>query len=205
MDEELRDRFKAIKRLECLMRASDEEEQKEIRKLELEFEQKYKIKFPEKNRTTLDIIVNNNMKKYDYIIGNPPWINFNDIGNIEYKEILKQYYIKYGLVKNLKEVLLGGSRIDLAALILYSVFLNNTKDTTICGYYLPLSLFLNDGASESFRSYTVGNKNFSLDYLYDFDGIKVFDGISTRFCFAQFSMSRKTKYPINYFISNENN
>jgi hypothetical protein len=42
MDEELRDRFKAIKRLECLMRASDEEEQKEIRKLELEFEQKYK-------------------------------------------------------------------------------------------------------------------------------------------------------------------
>lgn len=175
-----------------------------VEKFCTKFKLKYNIDFPQTNISINDIIVNNSKKKYDFIIGNPPWVNFNDIDNIEYKEVLKQYYVKYELVKNLKEVLLGGSRIDLAALVLYSVFLNNTTNSTVCGYFLPLSLFLNDGASDSFRNYAVGEKIFSLDCIYDFDGIDVFEGIATRFCFARFSISKKTKYPISYYISNEN-
>jgi len=176
-----------------------------INKFSSDFKEKYKMEFPQSNISSLDIIINNNKKKYDFIIGNPPWINFNDIQDEKYKELLKQYFIRYELVKNLKEVLLGGSRIDLAALVLYSVFLNNTKDSTVCGYFLPLSLFLNDGASDSFRKFSVGQKSFSLDYIYDFDGITVFEGIATRFCFAHFTMNRKTIYPISYYISNDDN
>ena len=42
MDEELRERFKALKALQDLIYDADEEEQKEIRKLELQYEEKYK-------------------------------------------------------------------------------------------------------------------------------------------------------------------
>ena len=42
MDSEIADRFKAIKVLQDDLRDADEEQQKEIRKLELQFEDKYK-------------------------------------------------------------------------------------------------------------------------------------------------------------------
>lgn len=42
MDEELRDRFKALKALQDICKELDEEEQKEIKLLELEYENKYK-------------------------------------------------------------------------------------------------------------------------------------------------------------------
>ena len=42
MDEELRDRFKALKSIQDYVHDFDDEEQKGIRSLEIEFEQKYK-------------------------------------------------------------------------------------------------------------------------------------------------------------------
>lgn len=42
MDEELKDRFKALKAIQDMVNDFDKEEQKEIRKLEVEFEKKYK-------------------------------------------------------------------------------------------------------------------------------------------------------------------
>lgn len=42
MDEELRDRFKALKAIQDLLQEADEEEQAQIRKIEIEFENKYK-------------------------------------------------------------------------------------------------------------------------------------------------------------------
>lgn len=42
MDAEIKDRFKALKSIQDLLQQADEEEQVEIRKLELEFELKYK-------------------------------------------------------------------------------------------------------------------------------------------------------------------
>ena len=41
LDDELKDRFKALKVIQNLLRQADDEEQKEIRKLEVEFEKKY--------------------------------------------------------------------------------------------------------------------------------------------------------------------
>ena len=42
MDEEIRDRFKALKSIQDMLGEADEEEQKEIKKIELEFEERYK-------------------------------------------------------------------------------------------------------------------------------------------------------------------
>ena len=42
MDNELKDRFKALKTIQDFVHEMDEDEQKEIRKLEIVFEEKYK-------------------------------------------------------------------------------------------------------------------------------------------------------------------
>jgi len=42
MDDELKNQFKALKALQDMLHDADEEEQKEVRKLELEYEEKYK-------------------------------------------------------------------------------------------------------------------------------------------------------------------
>jgi len=161
------------------------------------------INFPESNIFNTDIIQNNPDLQFDCIVGNPPWANFTDLED-SLKEELKPFFVSIGLVKNLKNVLLGGSRIDIAALILYTVFAKNTKSGSKCGFFLPISLFLNDGASDSFRNYRVGNTDFSLDKIHDFGDLEVFKGVGTRFCFATFTISQKSKYPIDYYIQSNN-
>lgn len=54
---------------------------------------------------------------YDIIFGNPPWQNFVDLPE-DYKMRTKRYFFEYGLVVNPQSLLLGGSRIDIAALII---------------------------------------------------------------------------------------
>jgi hypothetical protein len=159
------------------------------------FFHKFGLHFPKENIINADIIQGNPGLRFDLIIGNPPWANFNDLQPL-LKDALKPFFIKVGLVKSLKNVLLGGSRIDLAALVLFSVFSNNTNNGTRCGFFLPAALFLNDGASDSFRSYKIGNINFSLDQIYDFDDLNIFENVATRFCFATFTIGKITEYPI---------
>ena len=55
--------------------------------------------------------------EYDILFGNPPWANFTDLSN-SYKERLKPYFVAEGLVPDKKQVLLGSSRTDIAALVL---------------------------------------------------------------------------------------
>lgn len=50
MDDELKDRFKALYVLQETCKDLDEEEQKEIRKLELEYESKYKQIYAQRER-----------------------------------------------------------------------------------------------------------------------------------------------------------
>jgi len=79
------------------------------------FKQKYGIDLSS-NFTNEDIFALN-PRQYDLILGNPPWQNFVDLPE-KYKEKVKSFFLKYGLVKNHRDVLLGESRIDIATAII---------------------------------------------------------------------------------------
>ena len=158
----------------------------------------FDFKFPEDNLVICDIITNCPDKKYDILIGNPPWSNFAKLPS-DYKEELKKYYIKTGLVSNKKEVLLGSSRIDIAALIL-KIVLGKLLNKNGAGYfYLPLSLFSGDNAHAGFRNYQANNKNFSIEEVYEFRDTKVFEDIGTAYCAAKISVDRLQKFPVKYY------
>ncbi|MDR2792830.1 MAG: hypothetical protein LBB61_04080 [Treponema sp.] len=133
----------------------------------------------------------------DVLFGNPPWCNFSDLPR-EYKEFVKPFFLDYGLAPNKRKLLLGGSRIDIAALIIQKTITDNLIDNGIAVFFLPLSLFLNDGAHEAFRCFTAGNKRYALKAVYDFADKDVF-GISARSGLALFEKKAAYNKEIPYF------
>ncbi|MDA3811933.1 MAG: hypothetical protein PF518_16570 [Spirochaetaceae bacterium] len=157
----------------------------------------YSIDFPENNFIRGDFLFKKLTVKADYLIGNPPWLNFCDLED-HYKSKIKHLFLESGLAKNKKELLLGSSRIDIAALIICEAIRKNLKKNGMAYFYLPLSLFLNDGAHKGFRSLLQNKKHFALNYIYDYKDKSIFPDVSTRYGFASFTKGETTSYPIKY-------
>jgi hypothetical protein len=158
----------------------------------------YAIDFPVQNFYNSDFLFFDSPLKADYIVGNPPWLNFCDLEDT-YKEKIKHLFLDSGLAANKKDLLLGSSRIDIAALIISEAIRKNLKDRGNAYFYLPLSLFLNDGAHKGFRSLINRGNKFSLNYIYDYKNAQIFPDVSTRYGFASFTKGKTTSYPIDYF------
>jgi len=138
-------------------------------------------------------------KKYNIIFGNPPWKNFVDLPD-SYKEKTKPYFFKYDLIESSQNLLLGGSRIDIAALIIQVAIKDFLKTKGEAVFFMPLSLLLNDGANGAFRTYSIGKIQFSPETVYDFNKLNVFEGISTRHGLTRFLRNKKASFPLPYYI-----
>lgn len=122
---------------------------------------KYSINFPKSNFKQGDILFQKKEIRTDFLVGNPPWVNFTDLDE-NYKEKVKHLFIEYGLVSNQKDLLLGNARTDIASLILLKVLYANLKENGKAIFFLPLSIFQNDGANQEFRNYRTKDIDFML-------------------------------------------
>lgn len=141
-------------------------------------------------------------QQYDIVFGNPPWQNFVDLPE-SYKEQIKSYFFKFDLIGNSQSLLLGGSRIDIAALIIQIAIKDFLKLNGEAVVFMPLSLFLNDGANRNFRTYSIGEVKYSVEFVFDFNDEDVFGGIATRYGLSHFIRDKKPFFPIPYH-RNEN-
>lgn len=137
-------------------------------------------------------------QKYDIVLGNPPWQNFVDLPK-SYKEQIKSYFFKYDLIGNSQNLLLGGSRIDIAALIIQIAIKDFLKPNGEAIMFMPLSLFLNDGANRNFRTYSIGEVKYCVNAIFDFNDEDIFGGIATRYGLSHFVRDKKLHLPIPYF------
>lgn len=133
----------------------------------------------------------------DIIFGNPPWQTFANLPE-SYKETAKPLFFEYGLVGKAQDLLLGGSRMDIASLVIQKSIAKHLKDSGEAIFFMPLSLLLNDGANEAFRNYRVGKTHFALEKVYDFGTEKVFENVATRYGLVHFRRDATTKYPVPY-------
>lgn len=152
------------------------------------------------NNLSNDDILEKSPQKFDVLFGNPPWINFSDLPN-DYKEFSKRHFSESPLVDKRSTLLLGNSRIDVSALIVQrsiDKFLNKNGEAI---FFLPLSLFLNEGAHTRFRQYALSeHETYALLALEDFDQKPVFAAVSTRYGLAHFKRNAVSNYPISYWI-----
>lgn len=148
-----------------------------------------------------DVLLDDLAIQVDRVIGNPPWVNYVDLPS-EYQCDIRDLYLKYGLVTNKGSVLLGGSRVDLSALIVAKLM----ADIVVAGgrvdLFLPLSIFLNEGAHDNFRMFNSRGAVYALQYIYDFSGTDAFPQSATRFGVASFVRDDPQQYPIPYFERN---
>lgn len=138
-----------------------------------------------------------NTQKFDIIYGNPPWQNFVDLPD-SYKDYIKSKFFEYDLIGNSQSLLLGGSRIDIAALVIQCVMQDFLIEQGNAYFFMPLSLFLNDGANQYFRTYQVNSVSYAPVKILDFNDCDVFGNIATRYGFVHFKRDKQAQFPIPF-------
>ena len=164
------------------------------------------VDFPTSQIFCQDVITEIHERKYDILIGNPPWVNFGDLPTA-YKTRLKPFFLEEELVPDRQKTLLGASRTDIAALVLKVALGRLLKKNGVGYFYLPTSLFFGDGAHSGFRNYSAREfcngvdscREFAIDPVYEFTSTKVFDGVGTSYCCAKFRVDARQDFPISYF------
>ncbi len=164
------------------------------------------VDFPASQIFCQDVITDVHEKKYDILVGNPPWANFGDLPPA-YKARVRPFFLQEGLVPDRQKTLLGSSRTDIAALVLKIVLGRLLKRNGVGYFYLPTSLFFGDGAHSGFRNYSAkgsqngpnAHRDFAIDTVYEFTSTKVFEGVGTSYCCAKFRGDTRQDFPIPYF------
>lgn len=158
---------------------------------------KYAIRLRAANFQNADFFFLSDEPKCDILLGNPPWQNFVDLPEA-YKERIKSQFFRYDLIGNAKDLLLGGSRIDIAALVVQKAIERNLKQGGESVFFLPLSLYLNDGANRFFRTYKVNLTRYHVCQIFDFNDLVVFEGIATRYGLVHIKRDEIQDFPISY-------
>ena len=156
------------------------------------------VDFPESQLFCQDVIMEPHAGKYDLLIGNPPWTNFSDLPS-DYKAHVKPFFLAEGLVPDRQQLLLGSSRVDIAALVLKVVLGQLLKKNGVGCFYLPLSLFFGEGAHNGFRDYRANQRDFTVDTVYEFRSTSVFEGVGTSYGCAKFRCDTRQTFPVKYF------
>ncbi len=158
----------------------------------------FRIDFPTSQMFCQDVLMETHERHYDILIGNPPWANFTDLP-ADYKTRVKPLFVAEGLVPDRQKMLLGSSRVDVAALVLKVVLGKLLKKNGFGCFYLPLSLFFGDGAHRGFRNYRANHRNFVIDTVYEWTETRVFEGVSTSYGCARFHLDTHQSFPVRYF------
>ena len=160
--------------------------------------QEFGFDFPSSQLFCQDVIIESHAGKYDILVGNPPWVNFANLPS-DYKTRIKSFFLSEGLVPDKQQLLLGASRIDIAALVLQIALGQLLKKNGVGYFYLPLSLFFGDGAHSGFRNYSANQRDFAVDTVYEFASTKIFEGVGTSYGCAKFQCDTRQTFPVTYF------
>ena len=153
------------------------------------------VEFPRENLHATDFLLNPPLLRANVILGNPPWANFADLPPAE-KAALKPLFVRYGLVPDRRRLLLGGSRVDMAALVVVKAIVDNLRPGGMAAFFLPQSLLTGDGAHAGFRGNCAACVPFAVTAVFDFSGIPVFSGVATRYGAVLFRRDTQPQWPI---------
>jgi hypothetical protein len=95
---------------------------------------------------------------FDFIIGNPPWANWQSLSS-EYRTATLRFWNDYGLFfLSGHAARLGGGKKDISALMLYRSADVYLKDGGCLAFLLPQTLFKSKGAGDGFRRFQLGGR-----------------------------------------------
>jgi len=142
--------------------------------------------------------------KFDYVVGNPPWINWEHLPN-EYRVSLNHLWKKYGLftLKSGMNAMLGGGKKDISALYTYNVIDNFLKSNGKLSFVITQTLLKNRESAEGFRSFKLPDSTpLCVEKVDDMVSLKPFDA-ANRTAVITITKNKKTTYPVAYNVWNK--
>jgi hypothetical protein len=135
---------------------------------------------------------------FDYVVGNPPWVNWEYLPN-SYKELIKPMWPRLGLV-DFKGTDKAFSKVDLSVLATYVAGDDFLKPTGKLGFILPQSIFKSPKNSKGFRRFQLGAAGPQLKVLHvdDLSATSVFEQASNRPAILFLEKGAPTIYPVPY-------
>lgn len=140
------------------------------------------------------------LEHFDYIVGNPPWINWESLPQA-YRDQSTPLWKKYGLfVHSGMDTILGKGKKDVSALMTYAVADRFLKTNGKLGFVITQSVWKTSGAGQGFRRFRIGENGSGLRVIHvdDLSRLQVFEGASTRTSVFIMQKGPPTRYPVPY-------
>lgn len=139
--------------------------------------------------------------KFDFVIGNPPWIRWGYLSQ-EYRNATLQMWKDYGLF-SLKghAARLGGGEKDFSMLFTYAAV-----DHYLCrggklGFLITQEVFKSKGAGEGFRKFRLGDRDtLKVFKAHDLVSVQPFEGAANKTAAIFLKKNDITKYPVSYTV-----
>ena len=140
--------------------------------------------------------------KFDYVIGNPPWINWENLPKF-YREQTKGLWEWYGLTKKTKGVGLGKVKRDMAMLFVARCLDRFTKENGKLAFLIPFTVYKTQ-AGAGFREFLAkgyqrneeANSPCKVLKIHDLVTLYPFEEAVNRTSLIVIEKSGKTDFPI---------
>ncbi len=137
--------------------------------------------------------------KFDFVIGNPPWINWESLSD-EYRKVTTRLWELHGLftLAGLKAIL-GGSKRDIAMLFYVCGADYYLKDDGVIAYLFPQTTFQTSPSGDGFRKFTLSSSvPVGPTKAGDLVAIQPFEGASNWTGYLIGRKGHEVTYPVPY-------
>jgi hypothetical protein len=140
-------------------------------------------------------------EKFDYVVGNPPWIRWGYLSN-EYRKATLQMWQDYGLF-SLKghAARLGGGEKDFSMLFTYAAADHYLAANGTLGFLITQEVFKSKGAGEGFRKFRLGDRDtLKVTKAHDLVTVQPFEGAANKTAAIVLNKRGQTEYPVPYTV-----
>jgi hypothetical protein len=143
--------------------------------------------------------------QFDYIVGNPPWINWEHLPD-GYRQSIKPVWERYGLFPHGgMDTILGKGKKDISMLMTFTVMDGLLRTGGKLGFIITQSVFKTAGSGQGFRRFRIpqpNNQFVPLQVLHvdDMVALQPFEGASNRTAVMVLKKGGPTAYPVPYTL-----
>jgi hypothetical protein len=143
--------------------------------------------------------------KVDYVVGNPPWINWESLPQ-DYRQSTAPLWKNYNLFRQKGyKAKLGGAKDDISILMTYVAHDCYLAAGGHLGFLITQSVFKTKGAGEGFRAFQYADQGLRWFLppvsVHDFTDFQPFEGAANRTAALVVGKSEDTfKYPVPYTV-----
>lgn len=144
--------------------------------------------------------------KFDYVVGNPPWINWEHLPD-RYRDSTRDLWARYEVAGTFAEgrPRLGAVKVDISALMTYVAMDAYLKPKGRLGFVITQAVFKTAGAGRGFRRFAIPQARgrdipLRVVQVDDMVELQPFEGASNRTTVVVLEKGAPTRYPVPYIL-----